>query len=199
MRVDHVTGDLSYVLCLLNKVLRSFPVSSPSCTEIRFTMQEFPGTQYETSEQHKEFAVPGKKNVALTTHLLSSAMSQCKYNMKQVNNTKSLQFQEKKKRGIDDTSVVISNEPVQVDPQLMFQRLHAIATRRPMKTQLYYLSMSCALFDTSPLPRVANKPAFADEIWDLVKHEKIVLPTNVSCRGCLGLVDTQLQPYVILC
>ena len=27
------------------------------------------------------------------------------------------------------TSVIIKNEPVQVDPQLMFQRLHAIATR----------------------------------------------------------------------
>ena len=27
------------------------------------------------------------------------------------------------------TSVVINNEPVQVNPQLMFQRLHAIATR----------------------------------------------------------------------
>ena len=27
------------------------------------------------------------------------------------------------------TSVIINNEPVQVDPQLMFQRLHAIATR----------------------------------------------------------------------
>ena len=45
VRAGHVTGELSYVLCLLNKVLRSFPVSSPSCTEIRFTMQELPGTQ----------------------------------------------------------------------------------------------------------------------------------------------------------
>ena len=36
-----------------------------------------------------------------------------------------------------------------------------------------------ALFDKSSLPRVANKPALADEIWDLVKYEKTVLPTNV--------------------
>ena len=28
------------------------------------------------------------------------------------------------------TSVIMNNEPVQVDPQLMFQRLHAIATRK---------------------------------------------------------------------
>ena len=97
------------------------------------------------------------------------------------------------------TSVIINNEPVQVDPQLMFQRLRAIATRETNENQLHYLSMSCALFDTSSLPRVANKPALADEIWELVKHEKIVLQVNVSCRGCLGLVDTQLQPYAIIC
>ena len=48
--------------------------------------------------------------------------------MKQANNTKSCVVPGKKKRDIDDTSVIISNEPVQVDPQLMFQRLHAIAT-----------------------------------------------------------------------
>ena len=82
----------------------------------------------------------------------------------------------------------------------MFQRLHAIATRETNENPTsLFKSMSCALFDTSSLPRVANKPAFADEIWDLVQHEKIVLPTNMSCRGCLGLVDSQLQPYAILC
>ena len=36
-----------------------------------------------------------------------------------------------------------------------------------------------ALFDTSSLPGVSNKPALADEIWDLVKLEETVLPTNV--------------------
>ena len=42
-------------------------------------------------------------------------------------------------------------------------------------------SHSPALFDTSPLPRVTNKPALADAIWHLVKHEKIVLLTNMYC------------------
>ena len=82
------------------------------------------------------------------------------------------------------TSVVINNEPVQVDPQLMFQRLSLIATREthenPALLFKYELcSHPPALFDKSSLPRVANKPALADEIWDLVKHEKTVLPTNV--------------------
>ena len=82
------------------------------------------------------------------------------------------------------TSVVINNEPVQVDPQLMFQRLSLIATREthgnPALLFKYELcSHPPALFDKSSLQRVANKPALADEIWDLVKHEKTVLPTNV--------------------
>ena len=33
------------------------------------------------------------------------------------------------------TSVIINNEPVQVDPQLMFQRLRAIATRETNDTR----------------------------------------------------------------
>ena len=78
------------------------------------------------------------------------------------------------------TSVAINNEPVQVDPQLMFQRLSLIATREthenPALLFKYELcSHPPALFDKSSLPRVANKPALADEIWDLVKHEKTVL------------------------
>ena len=36
-----------------------------------------------------------------------------------------------------------------------------------------------AMFDTSSLPRVAIKSALANEIWDLVKHEKTVPSTNV--------------------
>ena len=82
------------------------------------------------------------------------------------------------------TSIVINNEPVQVDPQLMFQRLSLIATREthenPALLVKYELcSHPPALFDKSSLQKVANKPALADEIWDLVKHEKTVLPTNV--------------------
>ena len=96
------------------------------------------------------------------------------------------------------TSVIINNEPVQVDPQHMFQRLCAIATRETNENPTSLFKYEFAVFDTSSLPRVANKPALADEIWELVKHEKIVLPASVSCRGCLGLVDTQLQPYAIL-
>ena len=66
----------------------------------------------------------------------------------------------------------------------MFQRLSVIATREtdenPASLFKYELcSYPPALFDTSSLPRVTNKPALTDAIWDLVKHEKVVLPTNV--------------------
>ena len=52
-----------------------------------------------------------------------------------------------------------------------------------MKIALLFKYELCShppdLFDTSSLPRIFNKPALADEIWDLVKHEKTVPPTNV--------------------
>ena len=198
-------------------------------------MQELPGTQYETSEQHKELCSSRKKrDIDDTLKILAALMEWNPFSQDltlhsivngitaddKVNIHKAKDFGqlslilwlgrayvyelsfEWKRQTItlaSRTSVIINNEPVQVDPQLMFHRLHTIATRETNETQLHYLSMSCALFDTSSFPRVSNKPAFADEIWDLVKHEKIVLPTNMSCRGCLCLVDTQLQPYAILC
>ena len=66
----------------------------------------------------------------------------------------------------------------------MFQRLSFIATRETHETPILLFKYELcshppALFETSSLPRVANKPALADEIWDLVKHEKNVLVTNV--------------------
>ena len=36
---------------------------------------------------------------------------------------------------LDQEHVIINNEPVQVDPQLMFQRLRAIATRETNENQ----------------------------------------------------------------
>ena len=164
MRDDHVTGDLSYVLCLLNKVLRSFPVSSPSCTEIRFTMQELPGTQYETSEQHRVVQFQEKKHNIddtlkilaalkewnpfsqdLTLHsIVNHITSDDKVNIHKAKDVGQVMIDSMVGKSVYElsfewkrqattlasrTSVIINNEPVQVDPQLMFQRFHAVATR----------------------------------------------------------------------
>ena len=75
------------------------------------------------------------------------------------------------------TTVVIGGEPVQVDPQLLFQRLSVIATREeqgdPAALFKYELcSHPTALFDNVGLPRESNKAALADALWEIVKLDQ---------------------------
>ncbi|KAK3743952.1 hypothetical protein QZH41_002713 [Actinostola sp. cb2023] len=68
------------------------------------------------------------------------------------------------------TSVKINGDSVQVDPQLLFQRLSVVATggRFENTKEMFKYEMCSyppALFDSSLLPRQANKPALADAIW----------------------------------
>ncbi|KAK3744094.1 hypothetical protein QZH41_005421, partial [Actinostola sp. cb2023] len=68
------------------------------------------------------------------------------------------------------TSVKINGDSVQVDPQLLFQRLSVVATggRFENTKEMFKFEMCSyppALFDSSLLPRQANKPALADAIW----------------------------------
>ena len=83
------------------------------------------------------------------------------------------------------TSVIINNEQVQVDPQLMFQRLRAIATRETNEnpTSLFKYELCLVWHIISSKGRQQACPCRCN--LELVKHEKIVLPANVSCIGCL--------------
>ena len=71
----------------------------------------------------------------------------------------------------DKTSVRITGESVSIDPQLLFQRLTAIADRYCedvsglFKYELF--SVPSSLFDTTGLPRLAQKSQLADAIWKL--------------------------------
>ncbi len=90
---------------------------------------------------------------------------------------------EKKKQAItlaSKTALQIDDECVQVDPQLIFQRLSLIATNGsnedPASLFKYELcTHPAALFDHSSLPWEANKPALADALWKQVKNENEVL------------------------
>ena len=73
---------------------------------------------------------------------------------------------------------------IQVDPQLLFQRLSISATgerfENPKSLFKYEMcSYPPALFDTSLLPRKANKPALADAIWTDVKNTSTEVTGNV--------------------
>lgn len=81
------------------------------------------------------------------------------------------------------TSVTIKGKSVQVDPQLLFQRLTlvAISGRFENPKELFQYEMSsfpAALFDSSFLPRKANKPALADAIWARMKGVEMKVPTE---------------------
>ena len=76
------------------------------------------------------------------------------------------------------SAVRFSEGSIQVDPQLLFQRLTVVATggryenlpQALFKFEMY--SYPPALFDSSLLPRQANKPALADAIWTITKNSQ---------------------------
>lgn len=84
------------------------------------------------------------------------------------------------------SSVKIDNETVQVDPQLLFQRLIFVARGKIPLEQLPFLftyelcTYPPALFDRDGLIREANKPVLAGEIWASVSSEYAEIPTEVQ-------------------
>ena len=61
--------------------------------------------------------------------------------------------------------VKIDGENVQVNPQLLFQRLEAVKENTPALFKYELCSHPSAFFDNSALPREANKPQLADALW----------------------------------
>ncbi len=77
------------------------------------------------------------------------------------------------------SAIKISGESVQVDPQLLFQRLVTAGDRIGELPSLFRYELCgypAALFDASSLPLQANKPALADAIWKQVEPENQELP-----------------------
>jgi len=81
------------------------------------------------------------------------------------------------------TAVRFSDGNVQVDPQLLFQRLSFVATGGWYDNpQSFFKFEMCsyppALFDSSLLPRQANKPVLTDAIWARTKNDQTAGPTE---------------------
>ena len=82
------------------------------------------------------------------------------------------------------TGITSQENTFQIDPQLLFQRLLFMALdeifQDPDALFKYELcNHPPALFDDSGLPREANKPALADEIWKLANDPQSDVPENV--------------------
>ena len=74
------------------------------------------------------------------------------------------------------TAVRLNDGDVQVDPQLMFQRLSIVATTGGFESPQQFFeyemcSFPASLFDASLLPLKANKPVLADAIWSAMTKE----------------------------
>jgi len=80
-------------------------------------------------------------------------------------------------------AVAINKEHVQIDPQLLFQRLLVVAANKFIDLQDLFKYELCsypaALCETTLVPRQAdNKPVLADALWNEVKPEQISQPSQ---------------------
>ncbi len=82
------------------------------------------------------------------------------------------------------SSVKIGGDEVQIDPQLLFQRLITAAkTTEDLESAFKYelCSYPSALFESPMLLREPHKPALADAIWQLVApHASVEMPLDVQ-------------------
>ena len=87
------------------------------------------------------------------------------------------------------TTVKVNNDMVQIDPQLLFQRLVAVAqnTVQSLPDVLEYelTSVPSTLFDSSGLPRQAAKSSLADFLWKSMMDEVCHLPEE----DCMHIID----------
>lgn len=87
------------------------------------------------------------------------------------------------------TAVTIKGEEVQVDPQLLFQRLTIIANNDDNPADAFKYEMCSyppALFESPVLPREANKASLADAMWDIVKDSQ---PESVPSSNVHYVID----------
>ena len=69
--------------------------------------------------------------------------------------------------------VTVNIETIQIDPQLLFQRLIAAGTRNDQLEEIFQFELCSyppAIFEASYVMRPANKSALADAIWALMPN-----------------------------
>ena len=72
------------------------------------------------------------------------------------------------------------SETINIDPQVLFQRLIAIKDHHDYLSELFDYELCGyppALFDRYKLPREANKPQIADAVWEVTKSVQTKVPS----------------------
>ena len=106
---------------------------------------------------------------------------------------------------LSTSAVKVNNETIQIDPQLLFQRLIAARTRDDQLGEIFQFELcsnSPAIFESRYVIRPANKPALADAIWALMPKDvrTVVGPTGQSQyvldggRWCTEYRGSGIQP-----
>ena len=74
------------------------------------------------------------------------------------------------------SAVRVNNETIQIDPQLLFQRLITAGTRNDWLEHILRFELCSyppAIFEARHVKMPANKPALADAIWALIPRDVV--------------------------
>ena len=74
------------------------------------------------------------------------------------------------------SAVKVNNETIQIDPQLLFQRLIAAGTRNDQLEEIFKIELCSyhpSIFQARYVMRPANKPPLADAIWALMPKDVV--------------------------
>ena len=88
---------------------------------------------------------------------------------------------------LSTSAVKVNNETIQIDPQVLFQRLITAGTRNDQLEEIFQFELCSyppAIFEARHVMRPANKPALADAIWVLMPKD-VVEPTGQR-PVCIG-------------
>ena len=79
------------------------------------------------------------------------------------------------------TGVIIGEETINIDPQVLIQRLIAIKDHHEYSAEWFRYELCShppALFDRYGLPRGANKPHIVDAVWEVTKSVQTKIPSD---------------------
>ena len=107
-------------------------------------------------------------------------------------------FQRKNQATNMQTTGVIGEETINIDPQVLFQCLIAIKDHHDYSSELFEYEL-CGyppvLFDRYELPREANKPQIADAVWEVTKSVQTKVPSDKTHFVINGGVLLQRIPW----
>ncbi|XP_073243634.1 uncharacterized protein [Porites lutea] len=201
MRSVKTTGGLTRGRGMSETQRLVWLMSMPACADINNSMQNLTGTNFLTSEQHKDTTKARQEHDQQDTNttirylskrspfdsesslrnIATGVVADDRKILDSLTGKNAYEYTFRKKNQVVTlackTVVRLNDGDVQVDPQLMFQRLSIVATTGGFESPQQFFeyemcSFPASLFDASLLPLKANKPVLADAIWSMTKESQ---------------------------